>query len=323
LRDKISSPSEPVVFYEIIPPATETTGELEDRLKLVREVAGQADAINIPEIRDEKRQGPRKAPLRQRMAPREFAAAIGSATQIETVVNRVTVHDPAAEQRQWLSQTYRKHGVRNLVLVGGESAKDHYPGPTVAETAALAAEEGLPFLLGGITIPHRPGEASRVRQKNLHGLRFFTTQVLLDSRDIVALIRELDGLKARVLLSFTPLSHPRDLLFLEKLGVEIPLGLGKQIREATAPEQAVERSLALARGILTDVFEHLPPHAPAIGLQVERITKRNSLAAKRMLAELGEFYRRLLPARIPAARIGSGEAGLNRSRAAERPLSRR
>lgn len=309
LRAKIANPTEPVVFYEIIPPRVDMAGELEDRLALVRDVASQVDGINIPEIREEKRNGPRQAPLPERIEPRRFAGAIAAATRVETVVNRVTVHEAAAEQRRWLCETHREHGIQNLILVGGESQQDQYPGPSVAQAASLAAEEGLPFLLGGITIPHRPQEASRVRQKVQHGIEFFTTQVLLGSQDILRLLRELDGLKARILLSFTPVSHPRDLAFLERLGVEIPPPFARLIRTAASPEAAVEQSLALARGILKDVFANLSPRAPAVGLQVERITKRNSAAARRMLVELGDFYRSLLRARYAAVTIGAGASG--------------
>lgn len=308
LRAKIENPAEPVVFYEVIPPRADIEGDLEDRLALVREVAGQADAINIPEIREEKRNGPRVSQLPVRIEPRIFAEAIAASTSVETVVNRVTVHESAAEQRRWLRETYGRHGVRDLILVGGESQQNQYPGPSVAETAALAAEENLPYLLGGITIAHRPGEASRVRQKARQGLRFFTTQVLLDSKAIVALLKNLDGLEARVLLSFTPVSDPRDLKFLEWLGVEIPPHFAREIDESATPAEAVERSFDLARRILMEVFKNLPPNAPALGIQVERITKRNSTAAKRMLAELGEFYRSLLrnlPVAINGSRAGN------------------
>ncbi|MBI2819735.1 MAG: hypothetical protein HYX73_07130 [Acidobacteria bacterium] len=321
LHAKMENPAEPVVFYEVIPPRVDLKGELEDRLTLVREVASQIDAINIPEIREEKRNGTRVTPVPHRIEPRAFAEAI-AATHVETVVNRVTVHESAAEQREWLRQSYRQHGVRTLILVGGESQQDQYPGPSVAQTASLAAEEGLPFLLGGITIPHRPQEASRVRQKAQHGLQFFTTQVLLDSKDIVPLLRELDGLRARVLLSFTPVSHPRDLTFLEWLGVDVPAAFAREIREASGPEEAVERSLMLARRILTDVFDNLPPHPPALGIQVERITKRNSAAARRMLAELGVVYRSLLRERYANAAIGAG-ASASHSRILQQPLPRK
>jgi 5,10-methylenetetrahydrofolate reductase len=308
LRAKIINPAAPVVFYEVIPPRVDIEGELEDRLALVREVASRTDAINIPEIREEKRNGPREHPLSERIEPRAFAQAIASATQVETVVNRVTVHESLAEQRCWLCETYHQRGIRNLILVGGESEQHQYPGPSVTGMSSLAAEERLPFLLGGISIPHRLGEASRVRQKAQHGLQFFTTQVLLDSQDIVHLLRQLDGLRARVLLSFTPVSHPRDLNFLEWLGVDIPPAFAREIRRAGGPEEAVEQSLNLARRILTEVFDRLPPQPPALGIQVERITKRNSASARRMLVELGDFYRRLQQDRYAGAATPASES---------------
>lgn len=308
LRTKITDPATPVVFYEVIPPRADIEGDLEDRLRLVREVASQIDAINIPEIREEKRNGLRERPLPERIEPRAFAQAIAAATQVESVVNRVTVHESVSEQRRWLCETYHQQQIRNLILVGGESGQHQYPGPSVIQMSALAAEEGLPFLLGGICIAHRHGEGSRVRKKAQHGLQFFTTQVLLDSQDIVHLLRQLDGLKARVVLSFTPVSHPRDLSFLEWLGVNIPAAFASQIRRAGSHEEAVEQSLSLARGILTKVFAELPSDAPALGIQVERITKRNSASARRMLAELGEFYRRLQRDRRGDPMRGGGSA---------------
>ena len=217
------------------------------------------------------------------MEPRLFAQAIRETCGTETVVNRVTVHVPEAEQRRWLREVYQQYGIRNLILVGGESPDVKYPGPSVVEMASLVQEEGLPLLLGGITIPDRPNEVERVLEKRQRGICFFTTQVLLDSRAAVELIRGLDGREARIVLSFTPLSHPRDLDFLKWLGVEVAAGQ-----------------------ILREVFENLPPRPPALGLQVERITKRNSSAALRMLTELGTFYRQLLQERFPATEIGVG-----------------
>ena len=306
LKSKIGNAAEPIVIYEVIPPRLGAEGELESRLEVVREVAGIADAINIPEIHPETSRGPRPGRLPERMEPRLFAQAIRETCGTETVVNRVTVHVPEAEQRRWLREVYQQYGIRNLILVGGESPDVKYPGPSVVEMASLVQEEGLPLLLGGITIPDRPNEVERVLEKRQRGICFFTTQVLLDSRAAVELIRGLDGREARIVLSFTPLSHPRDLDFLKWLGVEVPAGLAAEIRQQTDPAEAVEKSFALARQILREVFENLPPRPPALGLQVERITKRNSSAALRMLTELGTFYRQLLQERFPATEIGVG-----------------
>ena len=297
LRSKIGDAARPVVFYEVIPPADGVEGELEDRLNLITGVATRVDAINIPEIHEEIRRGVRPLPVRDRIAPCVFAQAIYDATHVDTVVNRVTVHEACDKQRQWLRDAYNRYGIRNLVLVGGESEGVHYCGPSVPEMACLAVEEQVPFLLGGITIAHRRGEADRVRRKQQCGLRFFTTQVLLDSGDTIRLLRELDGLDTRIFLSFTPVSNLRDLEFLKWLGVDIPADFEQEIREAPHREEAVERSLARARRILSEIFSSLSPQAPLLGLQIERITKRNSAAARLMLKELESFYRRIFDSR--------------------------
>jgi 5,10-methylenetetrahydrofolate reductase len=295
------SPAHPVVFYEVIPPALGPQTELQSRLELIREVTSQVDAINIPEIRQETRRGARK--LQERMEPRAFAKAIAAVSNVETVINRVTVHESAADQRQWLRDGYEGFGIRNLILVGGESAEQDYLGPSVLEMAALAAEENAGFLLGGITIAHRPGEAARVRSKHRCGLRFFTTQVLLDSKDITQLVQELEALPIRILLSFTPVSNSKDLDFLEWLGVEIPRPFRELVQKASSQQDAVDKSIHWARRILAEVLGSRNSRSPAIGLQVERITKRNSAAARRMLAELGEAYRRMLASHSPAAAV--------------------
>jgi hypothetical protein len=64
------------------------------------------------------------------------------------------------------------------------------------------------------------------------------------------------------------------------------------------PAKAVEKTIVQGTNILADVFDHLPPHPPAIGINIEQITRRNSEPAKQMLSALGTFYRRLHQARF-------------------------
>ncbi len=302
LPEKIKDASQPVIFYELIPPRVSAPEEMQTQLDLVRDLRGTVDAINIPEVNEETRQGSRRIRLPERISPREFARTIQTATSMATVVNRVTVREPAEAQRQWLRETYEQYGLRSLILVGGESHTTQYPGPGVSEAAALVSAEGLDFLLGGITIPSRSREETRIRRKYECGLRFFTTQVLLDSNDIVDLIQSLNGLDVRIFLSFAPISNVRDLEFLQWLGVDVPKNIVWAIEQTGEPEKAVEKSIAVASKILNDVFENLPSHPPALGLNVEQITRRNNTAAKKMLAELGTLY----PRHLQAAFSGSG-----------------
>jgi len=185
------------------------------------------------------------------------------------------------------------------------------PGPSVLDAAKQVRAAGLGTCLGGITIPSRLHEAERIREKKAAGLNFFTTQILFDSNDIVWLIQRLNGLEARVFLSFAPVSHPRDLEFLRWLGVDIPSDLdrfllhgegpgaapGAKNDAAAAQQTCLERSLDLAHRTLMDVFDNLPPEPPPLGLNIEHINQRNFSAAVQMLDRLGNLYASLVAAR--------------------------
>lgn len=305
LKARIQDPARPVIFYELIPPKAGASAELETQLQLVRDLSETVDAINIPEIIEESRQGERRARLPKRIEPRVFARAIQEAVGMETVVNRVTVRETAERQRDWFQETYERYGVRNVILVGGEAAAIEYPGPSVLEAGDLASATGLDFFLGGIAIPSRSREAARIRSKYEHGLRFFTTQVLVDPNDTVDLLQTLNGLDVRIFLSFAPITNLRDVEFLEWLGVDVPRNVAWGVEQAGGPAQAAEKMTAMASRVLTDIFDNLPSHPPALGMNVEQITRRTHAAARRMLTELSGVYPRYVRMREVVSR-GSG-----------------
>jgi 5,10-methylenetetrahydrofolate reductase len=320
LKEKIFDPSVPVKFFELVPPAREKDNAVETTVAELRQVQDLAHAINLPEILDESRSGAeRTAKFVPRVEPRILGRRIRRELGMDVVVNRCVVHQP--DQMHWFQETHQEFGIENLVLVGGESTSCRYPGPTVLEAAQQVRAAGLPACLGGIAIPSRLHEADRIRRKHARGLDFFTTQVLFDSNDIVWLIQQLNGLEARVFLSFAPVSHPRDLHFLRWLGADIPEHLdrfllrdeGGRVTGSSGPEKNAgngsgpwfERSLDLAKHILMDVFDNLPPDPPPIGLNVEHINQRNFAPALEMLDDLGKLYTNLVTAR---ARVYHGEA---------------
>ena len=317
LKDKLLDASVPVKFFELVPPATEKPGALEATLAELKKVRHLADAVNLPEIRDETRSTPRTARFVPRAEPRLLGARILRDLDLEVVVNRGVVYEP--DQLRWAEETHGGFGIQNIVLVGGESSQLSYPGPSVLEAAEQIRSARPETCLGGITIPSRPHEADRIRRKNAAGLVFFTTQILFDSNDIVWLIQQLNGLEARVFLSFAPVSHPRDLEFLRWLGADIPADLDRFLlrgeasdsdsssaptKSASEPEPAgssLDRSLDLAQRILMDVFDNLPPDPPPLGLNIEHINQRNFRPALRMLEHLGSLYTNLVAARARPA----------------------
>ena len=291
------NPSVPVTLFEVVPPAAAKPEALESSLNELRQVRGLVNAINLPEIHDEDRPGERTSKFVARVEPRLFGSRIQRELGIDVVLNHVTVHD--LDPERWFRETLEESGISNWVLVGGESKEIHYPGPPPGEAARLAKSLSRPVSLGGITIPSRVDEPERIRKKQAEGIEFFTSQVMFDSNDLVWLIQRLNGVEARIFISFAPVSHRRDLEFLRWLGVDIPRDLdrfllGSEPGATAPPETCLDRSLNLAQRILMDVFDNLPPDPPPIGLNIEHINRRNFAAALAMLDRLGNLYANLV-----------------------------
>jgi len=312
IEEKILDPSVALKLFELVPPPVSNPAAMETLLGEVNRVRRLADAVNLPEIHDENRDAPRTSRFVPRQEPRQLGARIARELSLDVVVNRCVVYEP--NQAAWFEETRRAFGIRNVVLVGGESSKLSYPGPSVLEAAAEIRSAQPESCLGGITIPSRVDEAERIRRKNAAGLTFFTTQILFDSNDIVWLIQQLNGLEARIFLSFAPVSHPRDLQFLRWLGVDIPADLDRfllrgEFPEGPAPPGApardagaagksfLGRSLTLAQRTLMDVFDNLPPDPPPLGLNIEHVNRRNFGPALAMLEQLGSLFSSLVAAR--------------------------
>jgi len=297
LQNKILNPSIPVTLFEVVPPAADQPEAIKESINELKRVTQLVDGINIPEIHDEDRGAERTSKFVPRVEPRELGGRIRRELGAEVVLNRVVVHDPKPEI--WFRETCLERGLRQIVLVGGESAGIRYPGPNVAEAAALVRKEGLPITLGGITIPSRKNESERIRAKSKAGIEFFTSQIIFDSNDVVWLVQRLNGVQSRIFLSFAPVSHRRDLQFLRWLGGDVPRDLDRFLlgseEEAAAPASTcLERSIDLAQRILMDVFDNLPPDPPPLGLNIEHINRRNFSPAIKMLDRLGNLYTNLM-----------------------------
>ncbi|MGH9360097.1 MAG: hypothetical protein ACRD1O_13110 [Terriglobia bacterium] len=303
-KQRLLDPAQPVTLFEMAPPPADKAGALEMAVADAAKATGLADAINLPEIHDEKRGEPRAAQFVRRIEPRALGVRIRRQLGIEVMLNRCVVYEP--DPVPWFRQIEEEDDIHCVVMVGGESSQIQYPGPTVIEAAAQVSGAGIKATLGGISIPSRVHEAERVRRKAAAGLSFFTTQVLFDPNDIVWLLQRLNGLEARIFLSFAPVSHPRDLEFLRWLGADIPADLDRYLLHESGNSSAAggnyfERSLDLCQRILMDVFDNLPPDPPPIGLNIEHINKRNFPLAIQMLKKLGALYTHLISARARAS----------------------
>jgi len=302
-RDKVRKPRRPVVVYEILPPRVKD-GTLNSYAEKISSLLSQThiDAINIPEVHDERGRGEKPVKNLERAEAREFGKLLQDNVGIEAIVNRVTVHDNMEEQKQWIKQTFYDYDIENLILVGGESSKIKYSGPSVNETSEFITRDlntgRFDFFCGGIAIPSRKIESERLLRKGSNGIEFFTTQVLYDSGKIKKMLKYYDEickknrvLPRRILLSFAPVSSKKNIDFLKWLGVEIPsLTEEYLINKGT---DITEESLKIATDILKDILvnnEKLGITVP-IGLNVEHIMSYNFQYSINMLQELSKIYR--------------------------------
>lgn len=303
IRDKVKKPQRPVVAYEILPPL-EKDGTLNSYAEIISSLLSQThiDAINIPEVHDESGRGDRPVTNQKRGEPREFGRLLQDIVGVEAIINRVVVHQPFDAQMRWIEETNRDYEIENLIIVGGESSKVEYPGPTVNEVLRFVSREyisnGGDIFCGGIAIPSREIESKNLIKKSEHGSEFFTTQVLYDSSNIVKMIDhyqercdDLNTFPRRLLLSFAPVSSQKNIDFLKWLGVEIPPETERYLQGR--PGSMIERSLDVAIEVLNDTLNFITEKnlKVPIGLNVEHIMSYNFQSSVEMLQELARIYR--------------------------------
>ena len=300
IKDKIKRPRRPVVVYEILSPR-EKDGTLNSYAENISSLLAQThiDAINIPEVRDESGRGERPVKNQLRAEPREFGKLLQDIVGIESIVNRVVVHQTLEKEMVWFEETYNKYEIENLITVGGESRNITYPGPSVNEALeAIKQNLTLDVLCGGISIPSREKESRKLIEKSKNGSEFFTTQVLYDSSKIIEMIShyqkrcdEQNTFPRRLLLSFAPVSSKKNIKFLKWLGVDIPTDTEKYLNEND--QIMTERSMEIAINVLNETLTFLNENkiVVPIGLNVEHIMSYNFQASIEMIQELARIYR--------------------------------
>ena len=304
IRDKIKKPQRPVVAYEILPPR-EKDGTLNVYAETISSLLSQThiDAINIPEVHDEAGRGERPVSNQERGEPRKFGMLLQDIVGIEAIINRVVVHMPLRKQMEWIKETYSKYEIDNLIIVGGESSKQKYPGPTVNESLKKISQDNTrrenSILCGGICIPSRRKESKNLIRKSECGAEFFTTQVLYDSGNIIKMIKnyqkrcdKVNTFPRRILLSFAPVSSQKNIDFLKWLGVEIPKDTERYLNGR--PGSMTERSLDVAIEVLNEILAFIANNnlKVPVGLNVEHIMSYNFQSSVEMLQELANIYRK-------------------------------
>lgn len=308
LRSKILNPASPVIFYELISPtnieASNVEAYIECASDLLTHFSFKIDAVNIPEIRDEeKSSGSGNAVpsnYLSKMNSGDYAGVLENKLYKHTdvILNHCTVYEPWEDQYQWLESLIRHH-IHHVVLVGGSSSKISYPGPSVLDMCDYiqSHSSSQQLLCGGITIQTRREEASRLFTKSLHGMEFFTSQIIYDAEPVKALLRDYDGLckqqgvfPKRIMLSFAPVSTHGDLKFYRWLGVQISPEIESTLFQADLG--VGWRSVKVCAQILQDILDYMKQEniKVPVGLNIEHITRHNFELSFMLVEQLGSLY---------------------------------
>lgn len=293
------------IFFELIPPEK---GNKEKRLQQHTECVDyllgeiEVDAFNLPEIQDESpkgENGKRRNPHKERISPRSYVRNLSQRYDAEFIINRVIVKQPHEVQEEWLLETHNEFDIQNVILVGGESSKIQYPGPSVPDGNSLAKDylnsgrrryaggeiEPTDFTIGNICIPTRRkedfDEPERMLKKVQTGADFFTSQIIAEAQSPVSLLKDFSNLLIEerqtppvIFWSFSPIAEKKDVDFLRWLGVHIPSDVEEKILGSDDPAST---SIDLAQRIwekIHDFNNQLPLPIP-MGINISVMGLRN------------------------------------------------
>jgi 5,10-methylenetetrahydrofolate reductase len=317
------------LLFTVVPLRDNLTGDPKHDSKILKNVTlrksdmvsslhsiNRLNAVNVPELVEENHEGkPRYNSVYTRMLAKSIASALG----IDAIVNKVVVHLAGyGEFINWLQET-TENGIRNIIIVGGNTRHHRYPGPSVAE-ANITVKNYLRMhgdgrvAIGNICLPERRGEAMKMLYKTISGAHFFTTQMLFDHRQIIHVLSEYGSLcreasidPATVLLSFAPLKSTADLNLLDFLGVDLPAKIKENILEDGSLDATAHRSLMNALSVYKEIISFLEKENVAVpfGVNIEQLTKSNLPLSVNMLDtfsriidmdtdEVSEFYKKML-----------------------------
>jgi len=304
------------LLFELVPPVK---GNKEKRLKqhttwleqLLKEIA--VDAFNIPEIQDESKKsekGIRLSPYKERVKPRNYVKELSKRFDTEFVINHVAVKHAHHDQEKWMLETCHEFNINNIIIVGGESSRVQYKGPSVStgnkvakrylNRGKLKYNEGkikpTNFTIGNICIPTRRrndfDEPERMYHKLRAGADFFTSQIIAEPESPISLMKDFSELLIEeevdppvIFWSFSPISSQKDVNFLRWLGVRIPENTENLILSRSNPAAASVDVIQTIWEKILDFNRQLPVSFP-MGINISVIGLRNFENGIRLAKEL-------------------------------------
>src|SRR5881397_3646398 len=306
--------STPVVL-EIVPPgrrvSEKSVNAFVERVRDSVHSLENLNGVNIPEVLEENHAG---QPFYRDLDPSDFAAMLGD-LGVDPIMNKVVAHVPSESVlRRWIRESVEDHGFRNFVLVGGNSSRVRYPGPTVVEANRIlrTLTKGRDDIaLGNITIAERDHEVDRLVEKTRAGCDFFTTQVLFEAEPMATVLRAYgrrcssQNLKPATVLDY------QDIEFLVWLGATVsPRTEEALLLAGGAPGRA---SLEVAHTLWSHLHAAAAQSQPPVplGVNIDEVSAHNFDLAVQMAREFPSWHGGEKGPAIPG--IATEPGGTNRS----------
>jgi len=264
------------------------------------------DALSVPDIQDD---GEFQRASVRRIDNLTFGRWLLERVDKPLSLYKVSVACTAPELEAWLDSAAQL-GVRDVVLVGGDSSDKNLPEGALAigPAAKIALRRG--FTCGGVIIPTRRREfvsrpASRDEIVRLQdkghnwNIAFYTTQLLYEGEWMSCLL--LDMVRnipiedfPKIFLTFSPFVCEEDLDFaMRSLGVYVPSDVERMLRGARSMAEASTGQLMLVWERLSTFASEIGIPEDRLGINVEYLNTRNPKNV-RAAFELAEEFGRLL-----------------------------
>lgn len=287
---------ETVVFEILPPPATWSQPKIAAYCENICYLLRQQNirSVSIPEVVQEHRNYARTLPCVDKIDALDFFNGLKVyAPHLVPILYKVCVKMDKVDFLPWLNKVYA-HGVRHVVLVGGEDPHMTYRGYSVLEAVEVIKRHFPQMKVGAITIFTRPDEVARILDKIKAGIDFFVSQIVFEAANLKYVLHSVSKLckkeniiLPRIYISLALASKGRDVEFMQWLGVEFPVAVLNCL-QAVADENVEMESLETIDMMLDEIFHFSQKEQLDLGFNIEHIMYANLYSCQKLMSTIKE-----------------------------------
>ena len=300
IKEKTTTDPNKVIFEIVPPPLNWNPEEVSSYHKQVCNVLnGQGvKKISIPHVVEEERKeaGERTKPFDEKENPISFGKRLQEfVPSLDFVPFKVSVLAPKDEFHKWIKENYEQ-GLREVVIVGGESSEKVYSGYQVTEAVTYIKKNFPDMKVGAVTIFSRKQESERMLAKLKAGVDFFYSQILFEMEDAKDVLKQFfqkcqtEGLEfPDIYLSLAVASQVRDIKFMKWLGVKFPTDSFNYLIANENPTEVSNRTLEVTGKLIKEITSFADLEGIPIGFKVEPVMYENVELSQKLYEQILKF----------------------------------